>query len=79
MVCFTPDRDLFGLMHLLSGALTQSLAQTRRIDTLSGGFCRSSDMASVLDTMIAVFSKGFEAIRGGLAKRDRPCPSANGP
>lgn len=58
----TPDRDLYWFMHLLSGALTQSLAQTGRIDTLSGGLCRSSDMASVLDMMIAVFSTGFAAI-----------------
>ncbi|MEI9850789.1 MAG: TetR/AcrR family transcriptional regulator [Sphingomonas sp.] len=64
----TPDRDLYWFMHLLSGALTQSLAQTGRIDTLSGGICRSSDMASVLETMIALFSQGFEAIRGGLPK-----------
>ena len=58
----TPDVDLFWYMHLLSGALTQSLAQTGRIDTLSGGLCRSSDMGSILDMMIAVFSKGFEAV-----------------
>ena len=58
----TPDADLFWYMHLLSGALTQSLAQTGRIDTLSGGLCRSSDMGSILDMMIAVFSKGFEAV-----------------
>lgn len=56
------DRDLYWFFHLLSGALTQSLAQTGRIDTLSGGLCRSSDMGSVLNTMISVFSKGFEAI-----------------
>lgn len=59
----TPDRDLYWFMHLLSGALTQSLAQTGRIDTLSGGLCKSSDMASVLDTMIAVFSQGFAAVK----------------
>lgn len=56
------ERDLYWFFHLLSGALTQSLAQTGRIDTLSDGLCRSSDMGSVLNTMISVFSKGFEAI-----------------
>lgn len=56
------DRELYWFFHLLSGALTQSLAQTGRIDTLSDGLCRSSDMGSVLTTMISVFSKGFEAI-----------------
>ena len=64
----TPDRDLYWFMHLLSGALTQSLAQTGRIDTLSGGLCKSSDMASVLDTMIAVFSQGFAAVKAKEVK-----------
>jgi AcrR family transcriptional regulator len=58
----TPDRDLYWFMHLLSGALTHSLAQTGRIDILSRGLCRSSDMASALNMMIAVFSRGFAAI-----------------
>lgn len=58
----TSDRDLYWFMHLLSGALTQSLAQTGRIDTLSGGLCRSSDVSTIVDMMIAVFSQGFAAI-----------------
>lgn len=58
----TADQDLFWFMHLLSGALTQSLAQTGRIDNLSGGLCRSSDVRSILGMMVAVFSQGFEAL-----------------
>ncbi len=59
----TADRELYWFMHLLSGALTQSLAQTDRIDTLSGGLCRSSDMMTILDRMIAIFSAGFAAVK----------------
>lgn len=58
----TPDRELYWYMHLLSGALTQSLAQTGRIDTLSGGLCQSSDMMTILDRMTATFAAGFTAI-----------------
>jgi len=62
----TPDRELYWYMHLLSGALTQSLAQTGRIDTLSGGLCRSSDLMTILDRMIATFSAGFSAVRSPI-------------
>ena len=37
------EEDLFWCYHNLSGALTLTLAQTGRIDKLSGGKCRSSD------------------------------------
>nr|WP_231871218.1 hypothetical protein [Halioglobus sp. HI00S01] len=37
------DEDLYWCYHNLSGALTLTLAQTGRIDKLSGGKCRSSD------------------------------------
>ncbi|RZJ19693.1 MAG: TetR/AcrR family transcriptional regulator [Brevundimonas sp.] len=60
----TPDRQLYWFYHLLSGSLTLSLAQTGRIDVLSGGLCKSSEMAAICDAMEAVFAGGFEAIRG---------------
>lgn len=59
----TPPRQIYWFYHLLSGSLTLSLAQTGRIDVLSGGLCKSSEMAAICDAMEAVFTGGFEAIR----------------
>ncbi|WP_292037315.1 MULTISPECIES: TetR/AcrR family transcriptional regulator [unclassified Brevundimonas] len=59
----TPPRQIYWFYHLLSGALTLSLAQTGRIDVLSGGLCKSSEMGAICDAMEAVFTGGFEAIR----------------
>ncbi len=59
----TPERQIYWFYHLLSGSLTLSLAQTGRIDTLSGGLCRSSELIAICDAMQAVFAGGFEAIR----------------
>lgn len=61
----TPERRIYWFYHLLSGSLTLSLAQTGRIDVLSGGLCRSSEMAAICDAMQIVFTGGFEAIRPG--------------
>lgn len=59
----TPERQLFWFYHLLSGALTLSLAQTGRIDALSGGLCRSSEMMAICEALEVVFAGGFGAIR----------------
>lgn len=70
----TPDRQLYWFYHLLSGALTLSLAQTGRIDVLSDGLCKSSEMRAICDAMEAVFSGGFEVI-----SRLPPTAYADGP
>lgn len=54
--------DLYWFYHLLSGAITLSLAQTGRIDYLSGGLCDSADAATILERMCDVFGKGIEAL-----------------
>ncbi|QYC11836.1 TetR/AcrR family transcriptional regulator [Brevundimonas nasdae] len=59
----TPDRQIYWFYHLLSGSLTLSLAQTGRIDTLSGGLCKSSEMVAICDAMETIFTGGFEAMR----------------
>lgn len=61
----TPEARLYWFYHLLSGSLTLSLAQTGRIDTLSGGLCRSSDMAAICAVMTDVFTRGFDAVDPG--------------
>lgn len=59
----TPDRDLYWYYHLLSGSLTLSLAQTGRIDSLSGGLCSSTDMLSIRNQLVSVYAAGFAAVR----------------
>ena len=41
------DEDLYWSYHFLSGALVLTFAQTGRIDSLSNGLCKSSDIESV--------------------------------
>ncbi|WP_300543169.1 TetR/AcrR family transcriptional regulator [Maricaulis sp.] len=54
--------DLYWFYHMMSGAITLSLAQTGRIDHLSGGLCDSADAATIVERMCEVFGKGIEAL-----------------
>jgi len=56
------DEDLYWSYHFLSGALTLTFAETGRIDNLSGGVCRSSDMRAINDRMPAFLAAGFRAL-----------------
>ena len=58
------DEDLYWCYHNLSGALTLTLAQTGRIDKLSGGKCRSSDFQAAYDHMIPFTAAGFRQVCG---------------
>ena len=58
------DQDLYWCYHNLSGALTLTLAQTERIDTLSGGVCQSSDFQAAYDHMIPFVAAGFRKVCG---------------
>lgn len=60
------EEDLFWSYHFLSGALTLTFAETGRIDNLSSGVCRSSDMAAQRSRMPSFLAAGFQA----LARRD---------
>lgn len=53
------EADLYWFYHMLSGAITLSLAQTGRIDHLSRGLCLSSDFRSIEAQMVSVFSRGL--------------------
>lgn len=57
-----PPERIYWFFDLVSSSLTHGLAQTGRIDDVSGGLCKSSDLAAVLETMIAVFSEGFRSV-----------------
>jgi AcrR family transcriptional regulator len=66
------ERDLYWAYHFLSGALTLTFAETGRIDKLSGGVCRSSDLDSVHERLVPYCAAGFRALclpRGRPRKR----------
>lgn len=51
--------DLYWTYHFLSGALVLTYAETGRIDRLSGGVCRSSDIASIQERLPGFITAGF--------------------
>lgn len=56
------EEDVFWCYHNLSGALTLTLAQTGRIDKLSGGKCLSADFEAAYDRMIPFMAAGFREL-----------------
>lgn len=56
------EADLFWSYHFLSGALTLTFAETGRLDNLSGGVCRSSDMQAAKARMSRFIAAGFLAL-----------------
>lgn len=56
------ERDIYWAYHFLSGALTLTFAETGRIDKLSGGVCRASDLDSVHQRLVPYCAAGFRAI-----------------
>ncbi len=62
------DEDLYWCYHNLSGALTLTLAQTGRIDKLSGGKCLSADFEAAYNHMIPFVAAGFRQVCGKRAK-----------
>src|SRR5579864_7715057 len=57
-----PLREIYWGYQFLTGALTITLAETGRIDKLSGGLCRSSDLDSVHQRLAPYVAAGFRAI-----------------
>ncbi len=56
------ERDIYWAYHFLSGALTLTFAETGRIDKLSGGACKSSDLGSVHERLVPYCAAGFRAL-----------------
>jgi hypothetical protein len=46
----------------VTGALMLTLAQTGRIDKLSGGLCKSNDYVAVKERMATFMAAGFLAV-----------------
>ncbi|HAN29579.1 MAG TPA: TetR/AcrR family transcriptional regulator [Halieaceae bacterium] len=63
------DEDIYWCYHNLSGALTLTLAQTGRIDKLSGGKCLSADFEAAYDHMIPFVAAGFREVCGRSGKK----------
>ncbi len=58
------DEDIHWCYHYVSGALALTLAQTGRIDRLSGGKCLSSDFGAAYERMIPFVAAGFREVCG---------------
>lgn len=58
------EEDIHWCYHYVSGALAITLAQTGRIDRLSGGKCKSSDFDAAYDRMIPFVAAGFREVCG---------------
>jgi AcrR family transcriptional regulator len=56
------EQDLYWSYQFLSGALTLTFAETGRIDKLSGGACRSSDLDEVHRRLVPYCAAGFRAV-----------------
>ncbi|WP_419727890.1 TetR/AcrR family transcriptional regulator [Lichenicola sp.] len=60
-----PPEDIFWGYHFITGALLLTLARTGRIDTLSGGLCRSDDFPAVKARMARFMAAGLVAMCSG--------------
>lgn len=58
----SPLREIYWGYQFLTGALTITFAETGRIDKLSGGLCKSSDLDSVHERLPPYIAAGFRAI-----------------
>ena len=56
------DEDLFWSYQFLSGALTLSFSETGRIDRLSAGACRSTDVEALYRRMVPFIAAGFRRV-----------------
>lgn len=54
--------DLFWCYEFLTGSMMLALSETGRIDALSDGLCRSSDLAAIRARLFAYCAAGFEAV-----------------
>ena len=53
------DADFYWFYHMMSGSISLSLAQTGRIDVLSGGKCRSNDFVTILEHMTDLYGRAL--------------------
>jgi hypothetical protein len=66
------DCDLYCAYRFLSSALTLTIAETGRIDKLSSGACRSSELDSVHERLVPYCAAGFRALCAPKRSVSRP-------
>ena len=57
-----PESELYWSYQFLTGSMMLALSETGRIDSLSGGLCRSSDLDAVSARLARYCAGGFERI-----------------
>ncbi len=57
-----PEEELFWCFHFLTGSLTLALSRTGRLDRVSGGRCKSDDLASIEPRMVEYCAAGFRQL-----------------
>lgn len=67
-----PPREIYWGYQFLTGALTLAFAETGRIDKLSGGLCRSSDLDSIHERLAPYVAAGFQALSRRATPMSRP-------
>src|ERR1700723_381960 len=67
-------REIYWGYQFLTGALTLTFAETGRIDTLSGGLCKSSDLDSVHERLAPYVAAGFRALCAPTGAGEPPAP-----
>lgn len=67
------EEELFWCFHFLTGSLTLALSRTGRLDRVSGGRCKSDDLASIEPRMVTYCAAGFRRVcdDGGSPNKKR--------
>jgi len=77
------QQDLYWAYHFLSGALLLTLSETDRIDRLSKGACRSTDVSAIEPRLVQFAAAGFRQVCRVTSEpprraRSRPALSSRG-
>ena len=69
MLPLSTEGDVYWAFHFLLGAMVTTFAETGRIDRLSDGRCRSSDLDVIHAKMVPFLAAGFRAICDNTSAR----------
>lgn len=58
------EDDIYWSHSFLSGVIIHVMAETEAIDRLSGGACRSSDLATIMEKLAPFFESGISRLAG---------------
>jgi len=64
--------ELFWCFHFLTGSLTLALSRTGRLDRVSGGLCKSEDLAAIEPRMVEYCAAGIRHVCEPAAKSVSP-------